>query len=296
MGARSAGMSEAYAGMADDIAALSFNPAGLSGLERPQLMVSHYEWFGDIRYEWISLAQPIADILTAAVSVSYLHTPTTPRTVESSAGAWGYTEDGTFRYSDVLVQVGFGMTPIMDLRLGATFRLAESTISFADTSSPMPEYKRRGSSLSLGLIYETPIPDLRLGLCYRDTELSAKGFLSRSAAIPHEIAFGASYRLKFKARRRGAPEEGPPPENSLILAGEVDLPSDRSTLFKLGAEYQMTNGFSLRMGYRNDPDRSGITRLSGGMGYRSGNYQIDYAFVSYGDLGDVHRVSLTLRF
>jgi len=160
----------------------------------------------------------------------------------------------------------------------------------------MPEYKRRGSSLSFGIIYETPLPELKVGVCYRDVKLNAEGFSSKTATLPTEIAVGMSYRLRFKARRRTVAESGSPPENSLILACEADLPSSGSNLFRLGAEYQMANGFSLRMGYRTDPDRSGLSRLSGGIGYKSGNYQIDYAFISYGELGDVHRASLTISF
>lgn len=296
MGVRSSGMGEACVGMAGDISSLSLNPAGLGGLDSPQLMASHYEWFGGIRYEWIGFAQPIAELFTVAASISYLHTPPSSRTVESEAGAWGYAEEGTFSYSETLLQVGFGTAPVMNVRLGATIKLARSGLSFEGTSSPMPEYKRRGSSLSFGIIYETPLPDLNVGICYRDLKLNAEGFTSKSAAIPTEVAVGASYRLKFKARKRAVAEGGPPPENSLILACEADLPSGGTNLFRLGAEYQMANGFSLRMGYRTDPDRSGLSRLSGGIGYRSGNYRIDYAFISYGDLGDVHRVALTLSF
>ncbi|MCD6507794.1 UPF0164 family protein [Candidatus Poribacteria bacterium] len=296
MGVRSSGMGEACVGMADDISSLSLNPAGLSGLNSPQLMASHYEWFGGIRYEWISFAQPIADLFTVAASISYLHAPPDVRTVESSAGAWGYAEDGTFSYSDTLFQVGLGTAPMMNVRLGTTFKLARSGLSFEGTSSSMPQYQRQGSSFSFGLIYETPLPDLRVGVCYRDVKFSAEGFSSKTAVIPTEIAFGASYQLKFKGRRRAVAEGGPPPENRLILACEADLPSSGANLFRLGAEYQMANGFSLRVGYRTDPDRSGLSRLSGGIGYRSGNYRIDYAFISYGDLGDAHRASLTLSF
>jgi hypothetical protein len=57
--------------------------------------------------------------------------------------------------------------------------------------------------------------------------------------------------------------------------------------------------FALRAGYKYS---SGMTTLgalagiSGGLGFKFGSYQLDYAFVPYGDLGQTHRVSFLAKF
>jgi long-subunit fatty acid transport protein len=58
-GARALGMGGAFAAVADDASAVYWNPAGLSGLEKRQLMLMHSEQFGDlIEYNFGSYVNP----------------------------------------------------------------------------------------------------------------------------------------------------------------------------------------------------------------------------------------------
>ena len=293
LGVRSAGMGDAFVGVADDLSALSFNPAGLSRMTSPRLTASHYEWFGDVRCEWLGFAQPIGGILTAAVSILYLHTPQTPMTVESSAGAWGYVQDGSFKYSATSFQIGVGAEVGLNLMAGAAVRISEGSLSFQNTSSPMPKYAGRLSSLCLGLLYETPIPRLRVGLSISGMRLSGRDFLGEEMEIPRLISLGIGYELRFRSR---GIKSGEAPENALILSADLLIPSDDRPTVRVGGEYRMANGLAVRIGYRSDGDLEGLQRLSGGIGYSSANYTLDYAFTPYGDLGDVHRAALTIRF
>ena len=64
----------------------------------------------------------------------------------------------------------------------------------------------------------------------------------------------------------------------------------------LGLEYVFNNGFAVRGGYRGRTDFEFLSNLSGGFGYATRAYQIDYAFVPFGEVGNAHRVSLSLDF
>lgn len=59
---------------------------------------------------------------------------------------------------------------------------------------------------------------------------------------------------------------------------------------------------ALRLGYKTGPDNrltevtNTLTGLTAGVGLDLKTFQIDVAYVPYGDLGDTYRVSLLTRF
>ncbi|MFA5859144.1 MAG: PorV/PorQ family protein [Elusimicrobiota bacterium] len=87
----------------------------------------------------------------------------------------------------------------------------------------------------------------------------------------------------------------------LVTVSEAVLASDNMPLFGLGFEYVFRNTMSLRVGYQyklggNDV-QSSITGLTLGTGaVFAGRVLFNYAYVPYGWLGEVHRISLGLRF
>jgi hypothetical protein len=65
-----------------------------------------------------------------------------------------------------------------------------------------------------------------------------------------------------------------------------------------GADWSLSKSFSLRLGYKYNSTMTsldGLNGLSTGVGFAVGSLNIDYAFVSYGDLGYTHRVSLLAK-
>ncbi|MFA5859878.1 MAG: hypothetical protein WC955_12520, partial [Elusimicrobiota bacterium] len=85
--------------------------------------------------------------------------------------------------------------------------------------------------------------------------------------------------------------------------------------YAIGTEYTVMNMVSLRAGYlmkaisllksesnTNTPSLTSSqslemdTGLSAGLGFKLYNYQFDYSFVPYSDLGNTHRFSLSARF
>ena len=59
-------------------------------------------------------------------------------------------------------------------------------------------------------------------------------------------------------------------------------------------EYKLRKMFSLRVGYKGD--KSLDQELTYGAGFETSVFKVDYAFVPFEDLGDSHRISVTLRF
>src|SRR5262245_40304659 len=74
-GARAAAMGEAFTGLADDVTAASWNPAGLTQLDGLETSLSYADWFADTSYSNVAAGGPVSPSHFAAVSVHYFHVP-----------------------------------------------------------------------------------------------------------------------------------------------------------------------------------------------------------------------------
>jgi hypothetical protein len=71
--ARAAGMGGAYTSIADDASAAYWNPSGLTSIDRPQLIISHFAWYQDISYEYMAIALPVGEKYSLSIGASYLN-------------------------------------------------------------------------------------------------------------------------------------------------------------------------------------------------------------------------------
>ena len=77
--------------------------------------------------------------------------------------------------------------------------------------------------------------------------------------------------------------------SKLLLAADLVQPSDNDFYFCLGTEYQIKERFSIRLGYKSGVDVG--PGFSLGAGFKAGRYDVDYAYVPYGEIGESHRIS-----
>jgi hypothetical protein len=83
----------------------------------------------------------------------------------------------------------------------------------------------------------------------------------------------------------------------LLLAGGAVL-RDSENRIGGGAELEAGKMFRLRLGYMvplKSTDLGGISNLTAGFGLVYNRLNLDYAFLPLGDIGQVHRIQLTLR-
>jgi len=72
-GARAAALGGAFTAVADGPAASYWNPGSLTSINNTQVLLSHFSWYQDINYEFASLAHPVNDKITLAISAFYLN-------------------------------------------------------------------------------------------------------------------------------------------------------------------------------------------------------------------------------
>lgn len=80
----------------------------------------------------------------------------------------------------------------------------------------------------------------------------------------------------------------------LNIAVDVGMPQDNDTYFCTGMEWWLADKFALRAGYRSGQDIG--PGYTAGIGFKTNNLSLDYAYVPYDDLGTTHRVSLGIEF
>jgi len=75
----------------------------------------------------------------------------------------------------------------------------------------------------------------------------------------------------------------------LNTALEKDIKFNLS--FMSGINYDITENFSLRIGFANEP-----SKFSGGIGINISSFNFDYAFFTHPDLGVTHQAGITISF
>ena len=268
VGARAVGMGESYVAAADDVYAAYWNPAGLSYVGTSQLGFMHNEWFEDIRYEFLGYAQPIGNLGTLAGSLAFVYMGELEKIDET-----GRLTDH-FRPYDILFALSFGKKLSNSISTGITAKFLREQIDEKDAQA---------FAVDLGGLYNLSSIGLTLGANIQHVGTKLK-FAEESFSLPVNIALGAAYRLM---------------DDALTIVFDANRPTDANSNVGLGAEYKIMNIISLRTGYKYTVGGNNLGNASGlraGLGVEVKNYELDYAFVFYGDLGQAHRVSLVAKF
>lgn len=261
VGARSAAMGEAFAGVADDVSALYWNPAGLARLENREMTFSHNIWLEDTNYEYLGFVQPLGKYVVGA-GVSYLNIGTME--------GWDVNNTPTSDFSAHSMAVALSAGRVMNdkLSLGLTLKFVQEGIEKESASA---------FAVDAGGVYKLG-EDTSAALVVQNLGTGMK-FVKESAGLPMNIKIGGAHRLL---------------EKKLLLSLDFNKYTDTTFRGNLGAEYRLSEMLALRLGYNGGNDMG--SGLTGGFGLKYSRLNFDYAFVPYGDLGDAHRLSLSYRF
>jgi len=280
-GARPSAMGGAFTGMADDLNALTWNPAGLGLMGRPELSVLHSDYLVDTRYEMVGYAQPLSGLGTLGAAVSLLDYGTLPRQLEQTNGLPGALV-GTTVARDVYLTAGWGgaLLPVQGLdriKVGANLKF---------TSQRLSQHSFEGFGVSAGALWDTPLDGVRAGTLVDN--LGAVTGHGSARTLPLGWVIGGSWAHAFGA--------------AIQVAAALDARIGAASAVEsgVGAEVTTFDLVSLRAGWRGGADLGGPTF---GLGLRTpatflrlGTVAFDYAMVPSGDLGSSQRFEMSVRF
>ncbi|MBN2092073.1 hypothetical protein JW964_20815 [candidate division KSB1 bacterium] len=316
-GARARGMGGAFIGLADDATAVSWNPAGLVRLEKPEASIVGF-------YEGYSIATDIEDFDADAYKYSFFNLNFMSAAMPLSIGEKNlvaavafqrimnlyskyddedYSMERTGGVNAISPALGVQLTPNIsigataNIYMGSTNYKAEDKSGFVNSNEA--EYKYSGTNFnigglftfdkfSLGAVFKTPFElnekedEFDYDVSY--TMPSTIG-LGLKFSPTEKLTLGADYEMrKFSETKMKYNKDA-----AFYFEGEeVDLEWQDINQFRLGAEYLLMSGTSilpLRIGLASSPtiykdandDQITGATLTGGVGLIMGNINLDLA-------------------
>lgn len=279
-GARGAAMGEALSGVADDVYAAWYNPAGLGFLERVEAAAAHEARFEGISYDAALLSVPVlswrdSPLRANAYGVTALSVYSLSASgIERRGLVETDSPSGTFASSDRAYVLSYGYnSPGTGLALGGTAKFVDSARATA-----------RAIALTWdgGFLHKGALTSVAAGV--RGFGGSLK-YSMVADPLPTVYYVGGSHR----------------PREDWLLAAQLDIPKQDTPSLGFGVERRWTPapGLSaaMRGGYNTGrSDAGGFAGASLGLGIVWRAMEIDFAWSPSSALGDLFKYSLLFRF
>jgi hypothetical protein len=263
-GARQSGMGSASCGLADDIYAIYWNPAGLVNLKKLQIGLSHNKWFQNIGVDSVAIGFPFGKKAAIALSASFMRMDKIPMTT--------YTKDlDYFTASAFSINLSYARRISEDLRVGGNLKFASETIG---------KYKSNGIAFDFGVLHSIT-RHIDAGLCIQNLSKGAK-FIKEEFDLPLTLKAGLSYKLVGELTK-------------LMLVVDVDKPIDEHPFIRLGAEYWVLDVLAIRGGYCSGVDVGSGISFGVGLHFKK-FFELNYAYIPKDVLGKIYNVSLLIKF
>ncbi|MFN0118323.1 MAG: PorV/PorQ family protein [Elusimicrobiota bacterium] len=270
LGARGSAMGEAQAAASEDVTAAFWNPAALSNLRFQEITFMHHDMVEGVRLQQVQVGLPLQNNKgTFSAGLSMM----------DFGSINGYNDaglpTGSVEASDLLLSASYARAISKKSKLtgGFTFKYLNSKLAGYSASAPM---------LDLGLLLpiETGrMKGLKLSFGMRNVGPSIK-YDTQSSQLPRQVVFGSAFSALG---------------GNLNIALDAIQSVDSNLYFATGLEYRVFDMLNLRLGYNGRSNFVG-NGISYGMGLRFTQWNLDYAFVPFGDLGATNRISVGVRF
>ena len=277
VGPRAVAMGEAQVGLADDVYATYWNPAGLSQLRTQEAGFVQTQYLENIQTEYLAYAYPNEHLGTFAGSLTYLNVGQFQGYDAAGLPA------GTVGANDVALAFSYARPLWQNRRLASSLSAGVSgkwIQENLDTVTGRAYAFDGGLLFTPGLAFGEFFKGWRAGLVLRNAGTPLK-FDQDSFALPRSLTAGVSWTGLWL-------------DETITLAADAQQPNDGSRSMGIGAEVTTLDIIVLRAGYTTYEDIGNGVRA--GVGLRLKTLQVDYSFSNGGDFGAIHRIGVTFRF
>lgn len=256
---RAASLGGSFVALADDPSAIFYNPAGLQLSGYSRVSFTQTNWLLGSSYSTLCYTRPMGLQDALGLALSYVSFGSIQETTSTSR-----TGTGRFFTPSSILGVFSWARNLPWAYLGVSAKFMRQNI---DT------YQEDGIGFDIGLLSRSPIKDIRLGVSILNLGWSG------DKALPQTLLFGLNYETGFGAN----------------FAGDLRIPRDADLTLHLGAEYKLISFLTLRGGFNSRRVEGSGGNYSLGLGFNFKNMCVDYAYVPYAELGDTHRVGVSLE-
>ena len=265
-----------------DLQAVLYNPAALSGSTVRQWSINYVDHLLDFQGGYLTYAQPNRYLGNVNAALIYFNYGSFQETNE-----FGEQTGRTFGASEFALSLGFSNTLGEGFDYGLGVKLIHSVIE---------KYNASAVALDAGLLYTAAALDnLQIGVSLLNLGVPLDNYTGHKEKLPIMLNAGFSKRLAHLP---------------LLLSGSLydltaseEVFADRFKRFAVGGEFEVSKIVRLRLGYQNEVNRSvkPLTRnifngFSMGLGIFWNQFRLDYAYSNYGELGSQNRLGVTGTF
>lgn len=274
---RASALAGSFVSNNDDPNVIFYNPAGIAYLKDSPVSFSFVKHLLDINSAAFAYSRNFEGIGRFGAAVQYINYGSFDgRTIDG-------IETGEFGAGEFAAIIGYSNLLGENFYYGANVKFIFSGI--ADRSST-------GLAADLGLHYSIPEERWNFGFSILNLGSQISKYYSYSEKLPLDIRFGFSktllhFPLTFFASLNK-------------LNGEYDSFGERFQQFTFGGEFRLSSVVKLRLGYDNEKRKefkiggtAGLAGLNLGVGILISNYNFDYSFSSFGEVGAIHRIGIS---
>jgi long-subunit fatty acid transport protein len=277
MSARAAALGGSFVSNNDDVDVIFYNPAGMNFLEKNPASFSFVKHLMDINLFSVVFSTEFENIGRFGTAVKYINYGTFDQADEFG------NRTGEFGAGELAFLVGYANQFSPNFYYGANAKFIYSSI--ADKSSS-------AVGADLGMNYEFPAQQLNLAAAVLNLGTQISSYIDTKEDLPLDVVIGVSKRL-----------ERVPVRLSLDfhqLNKKRDDALQHLKGFTVGAEFYLSEVFTLRFGYDNERrsdlkigSSAGIAGFNGGLGVKVSDYQFSYGYSSLGLVGAMHRIGVS---
>jgi len=256
-GAKSLGLGEGGGAAMSGAESLFWNPAGVAREHDAEVVVGHTAWIADLNQEAGAVQLPLGPLGVIGASGSWK----TLSGIEERDSSGALTKNFSLTTGNGAVSWAHTAGDVLSYGVSAGF-LIQNGVSVKETSAPI------GAGISAGF------GSLRVGTAVTEIGMPQTGWQLSTGWITNAGPVG----LDFSA-------------GVIIRKGENRAGG--------GLEAVLGGPFRVRAGYIASLETnslSGFNNLSLGVGVKYRSLDIDYAFLPLGDLGQAHRIQISMRF
>ena len=301
--ARGTALGDAYTVLASGADAVFWNPSGLASLQKQELSSTYIKWIFDARQGSIAYATPLGDIGVVGLQIQYVdfgefEETSLQRPYIKNPDFPGMT-GRTFHPFSYLVGLTYAKSLTDKFSTGLTIKYAHESLFDGNTVLAMvrqgyyEEVKTWANAIlfDFGVGYNSGFKSVRLGASIQNFGPGLK-YAKETSNAPLLFRFGIAGNIIGKEALFFLEDK-----NRLTVEFDLFQPNDYAQQAHLGCEYEFSESFALRAGYKFNYDYESFT-FGGGIKQNIGPVQlsIDYSYGSIGTyLGNVQRISLGAR-
>ncbi len=287
--ARGAALGSAFSAIADDASALYYNPAGIAGLTKYELLTNGIQYPAGIKLGYAGVVVPISPIFgNIGFSFTSLFFDEAMKVTEPMIGGeFGNWTGEYFLCYQYAGQITYAKSLTDKFSFGVNLRYVRSILDDRDNTMS------QAFGGDIGTLYDTQFKSIKLGIVIANfgPDAAYRGTGDADTLQHESFALPMCFRIAVSA----VPYNSGP--NKVIIDIEGEHPNDNYERAYFGIEYSFNDMLFLRGGYKIGVDAE---KWSAGGGIHVpisvAKLKVEAAYPDYSVLTNIKRVSVSLMF